>query len=107
MEVNDLKKKLVSLLTALLLCVSAACMSACGGDTMTDIRRGMDEYSFTKASFSATDRVGRKITPMHKEKTDHERYVGVFYFLWLGTHLSSAGVYDVTKLQKTAEVNIR
>lgn len=103
MEVNDLKKKLVSLLTALLLCVSAACMSACGGDTMTDMRRGMDDYSFTKASFSATDRVGRKITPMHKEKTDHERYVGVFYFLWLGTHLSSAGVYDVTKLQKTAE----
>ena len=65
--------------------------------------RGLNSYDFTKASYSATDQLGREITPMHREKTDHERYVGVFYFLWLGTHGTSAGVYDVTKLQTTEQ----
>lgn len=78
----------------------AGCSSGTSGDSgKTDARRTLNEYDFTKASFSATDQLGREITPMHRKKTDHERYVGVFYFLWLGTHLSSAGVYDVTKLQ--------
>lgn len=97
------KKAIVAKLCSLLLGFSLL-LSGCGGRTENggqDALRGLNSYDFTKASYSATDRLGREITPMHKEKTDHERYVGVFYFLWLGTHVSSAGVYDVTKLQQT------
>lgn len=92
-------------------CVGLLCGCSTGGvnnppeqpDQPTEIKRGLSDYDFTKASFATVDRLGRQITPMHKKKTDHERYVGVFYFLWLGTHASSAGVYDVTKLQQTEE----
>lgn len=69
----------------------------------TEVRRGLNEYDFTKASYATVDRAGRAVTPMHRKKTDHDRYVGVFYFMWMGTHLSSAGVYDVTKLQTTPQ----
>ena len=85
---------------AVVLCACLGFMTGCTGggktDNGTEAKRGLDAYDFTKASFASVDRLGREITPMHKQKTDHERYVGVFYFLWLGTHLSSAGVYDVT-----------
>lgn len=81
-----------------------AILSACGGKpegTSTDAKRGLDDYEFTKASYATVDKEGRAVTPMHKKKTDHERYVGVFYFMWLGTHETSAGVYDITKLLST------
>lgn len=87
---------------ALVLTAVFCLLCGCGGE-MNNIKRGLDDYAFTKASFSAVDREGRTISAMHKKKTDHERYVGVFYFLWMGTHVSSAGVYDVTKLQQTEE----
>lgn len=106
-----MKIRFLSLIAVILsLCLGICC--GCTGTPSSEeppetepqaAKRGLSDYDFTKASFAAVDRVGREITPMHREKTDHERYVGVFYFLWLGTHLSSAGVYDVTKLQKTEE----
>lgn len=77
-------------------------LAACGGKE-DNAKRGLNDADFTKASFSAVDREGRAVTAMHRKKTDHERYVGVFYFLWMGTHPNSAGVYDITELQKTAE----
>ena len=98
-------KRFISFI-ALVLCAAFGLLAGCSGNTetsKTSARRTLNEYDFTKASFSTVDQLGREITPMHREKTDHERYVGVFYFLWLGTHLSSAGVYDVTKLQLTEE----
>lgn len=98
-------KRFISFI-ALVLCAAFGLLAGCSGNTetsKTNARRTLNEYDFTKASFSTVDQLGREITPMHREKTDHERYVGVFYFLWLGTHLSSAGVYDVTKLQLTEE----
>lgn len=101
-----MKRKKITGFAALFLGGCMALLSACGGESATmktDAKRGLNDYDFTKASYSAVDRLGREITPMNRKKTDHERYVGVFYFLWLGTHESSAGVYDVTKLQKTPE----
>lgn len=89
-----------------LLCVLCLCANACNGagskDTF-DFKRGLNDYAFTKASFSATDREGRVIDAKSRKMTDHDRYVGVFYFLWMGTHVSSAGVYNVTELEKTEE----
>lgn len=100
-----MKKSRLLRILAVVLCACLGFMTGCTGggktDNGTEAKRGLDAYDFTKASFASVDRLGREITPMHKQKTDHERYVGVFYFLWLGTHLSSAGVYDVTKLQQT------
>ncbi len=99
-----MKKNRLLRILAVVLCACLGILTGCtGGGTNNDTqaKRGLDDYDFTKASFASVDRLGREITPMHKQKTDHERYVGVFYFLWLGTHLSSAGVYDVTKLQQT------
>ncbi len=103
------KRKLIGKLATVLLgcCLALTPLGGCAPDSPkqneqpTSMLRGMNAYDFTKASFSATDRVGREITPMHKKLTDHDRYVGVFYFLWLGTHETSMGVYDVTKLQTT------
>lgn len=96
---SGILRKFVSLIIGGCMAVLPACSSP--SDTATSASRGLNAYDFTKASYATVDRVGREITPMNKKKTDHERYVGVFYFLWLGTHGTSAGVYDVTKLQKT------
>ena len=99
-----MKKNRLFRILAVVLCACLGFLTGCTGsgtNSVTEAKRGLDDYGFTKASFASVDRLGREITPMHKQKTDHERYVGVFYFLWLGTHLSSAGVYDVTKLQQT------
>lgn len=40
---------------------------------------------------------------MYAEKTDKVRYVGVFYWLWMGNNDHQFGVYDVTKLLSTPE----
>ncbi len=48
---------------------------------------------------SATDDFGRSFGYMDGYKKDKERYVGLFYFTWLGYHGGEMnGVYDVTKL---------
>lgn len=47
----------------------------------------------------ATDDYGRSFGFMDGYKTDKERYVGLFYFTWLGWHgTQMQGVYDITKL---------
>jgi hypothetical protein len=49
---------------------------------------------------AATDGLGRKFGPVGGEKAD--RYVGIFYFLWLGQHLTDkSGIFDNTKLLET------
>lgn len=46
---------------------------------------------------AATDRLGRKVVPVGGERKN--RYVGIFYFLWLGQHVkSTTDIYDNTKL---------
>ena len=91
--------RILKRIVALALVAVSSLLCACGGGKkMTDL---LDRNQFTTASLSATDRLGREITPAGGEKTDYKRYVGVFYFLWLGTHVSSAGVYDSTKLIAT------
>lgn len=47
----------------------------------------------------ATDDYGRSFDYMDGYKTDKERYVGLFYFTWLGWHGNEmSGVYDISKL---------
>ncbi len=66
-------------------------------------RRGLGEYDFTAASLAGVDRLGREITPMYAKKTDKQRFVGVFYWLWVGNNEFQDGVYDNTKLMSTPE----
>ena len=49
---------------------------------------------------AATDRLGRRVLPVGGERKD--RYVGIFYFLWLGQHVKKdTEIYDNTKLLKS------
>lgn len=93
-------KKIFKRIFAVALATLSTLACACGSDTnkMTEL---LGSNQFTLSSLSATDKCGRVITPTGGDKTDYKRYVGVFYFLWLGTHVSSAGVYDSTKLLAT------
>ena len=86
--------------TLLLLC---SVLMSCSGKS-NGFRQGMNEEDFTLSSISALDRNGREITPMGTQKTDQERYVGVFYWLWMSnSHYYYHGIYDTTKLMSTPE----
>ena len=50
------------------------------------------------ANWSATDALGRELPmPEQTGPPRGEKYVGVFYFLWHGSHNATA-IYDLTKL---------
>lgn len=83
------------------LCAVMTFLCACKKDGKQNMTQLPDANQFTIASLSGADRLGREITPTGGDKKDRKRYVGVFYFLWLGTHVTSAGVYDSTKLLAT------
>lgn len=66
--------------------------------------RGLDVKAFSRMSLSGVDRVGRSILPMDKQKVDQDRYVGLFYLVWLGQEPSlQDGIYNITKLMETEE----
>lgn len=53
----------------------------------------------TVNKLQTTDDYGRSVDYIDGYKTDKRRYVGLFYFTWLGWHGSQMdGVYDVSKL---------
>lgn len=115
-------QKIGKLFLAIMLLMTAVFSTACetgekpNGGTMT-IEKGDKNnptYTFvtdgelsvstvsrqdTINKLSATDDFGRSFGYMDGYKTDKERYVGIFYFTWLGYHGGEMnGIYDVTKL---------
>ncbi len=69
-----------------------------------DARRNLSAYEFSMASLSATDKFGREITPMGYLKTDRERFVGLFYWMWISnTNYYYHNIFDCTKLMSTEE----
>lgn len=63
----------------------------------------LTQYNSTKQDtvnkLQATDDYGRSIDYIDGVKEDKDRYVGLFYFTWLGWHgREMDGVYDVSKL---------
>lgn len=94
-----MKQKLKALFISIL-CFTLTFVSACSNGE-NNMEKLLGDDQFTIASLSAEDKLSRQITPTGGDKTDRKRYVGIFYFLWLGTHASSAGVYDSTKLLAT------
>ncbi len=77
--------------------------AGCGKEKkLPDARRGLDDFEFTRASITATDRYGRETTPVGAEKA--EKYVGLFYWMWISnTHYYYHNIFDCTKLMSTEE----
>ena len=84
------------------LAIMLGCGVGDGADNDTS-RRGLGEYDFTKAGLAGTDMLDRRVEPMYARKSDKQRYVGMFYWLWEGNNDHQFGVYDNTKLMSTEE----
>ena len=74
-----------------------------GGDTeqLEYDTRGLTPQEYSIANLTAVDDYGRTVEvvdPTNAEK----RYVGVFYFAWLGSQ-GMTGIYDVNELEKLGD----
>lgn len=99
--------KFLKMLTVCALSTAFLCGCASGGKdggTTTQLKydtRGLTPQEYSVANLVATDDYGRKVEvrdPTNAEK----KYVGVFYFLWLGSQ-GMTGIYDVNKLEKLGD----
>lgn len=101
-----MNKRIFSLVFALFMAITCLFGVGCQkpGEKLTDSKRYLTDLEFTKASLSATDKFGEKMSPMGYEKTDSERYVGLFYWMWISnTNYYYHDVFDCTKLMSTSE----
>lgn len=65
-------------------------------------RCGSEECNFSIASITASDSLNRWTLVPGTRKSE-KKYVGMFYFTWLGQHPSGQiGVFDITKLNKNS-----
>lgn len=102
-------KKFCCIALGFAICLS---VSACGGGRksqknvftpydpalrITD-EREMDDYTFTVNNIVTEDDYGVVTYSTDGEKTDKERYVGMFYFLNLGMGSDVNGTYNVTEI---------
>ena len=63
--------------------------------------RVLSDNEFTFLNTSAVDALGRVSATADGIKKDKDRYVGLFYFTWLGQHQGAGrqtGIYDITQL---------
>lgn len=82
--------------------------TACEGVTTTmttnpDLRN-LTPQEFSLYNLVGTDALGRRIERVDGVKTDKERYVGLFYSVWLGQHPESqTGIYNITYMLETED----
>ena len=69
-----------------------------GGNKLNFDTRGLTPQEYTVANLTAVDDYGRTITVIDPSDAS-KRYVGLFYFTWLGSQ-EMTGIYDVTKLEQ-------
>ena len=73
-------------------------LAGCGGKIeRVEDRRDLGEIPYSLYSMSGTDAFGREVTPVDGERQDKKKYVGMFYFTWLGQHPGGGGqtgIYD-------------
>lgn len=91
------------MLTVILFSTFIGCTNTDNDDARGNADRGLSSYEFTTSSFSTVDKFDRPTNVMLKKKQDKMRYVGVFYWLWMGNNDHQFGVYDNTKLMSTPE----
>lgn len=104
-----IKKNLV------LMCVlSAMAMISCNGansnngqgsetSKLPEDNRNLSMEDYSLFNLCGKDAVGRVIERVNSKKAT-EKYVGIFYSMWLGQHKSQqTAVYDITSLESTEE----
>ena len=69
-----------------------------GGVTVKYDKRNLTPQEYSIANLTAVDDYGRTVTV--KDPSSEKKYLGIFYFAWLGNQGASGGTYDVTKLQR-------
>ena len=60
-------------------------------------QRELSDAAYSVLNIVGTDDFGRVILPVDG-KVNHDRYVGMFYFLTLGQHANHSGIYDIHKI---------
>lgn len=95
-----MKKGLSRFLCLLLSFASAGSLAACGGGSQSDSSGGTviasaNDFDKTLKSIAGTDALGRTfgVADMQKDK-----YVGLFYFSWLGQEGMRQNIYDLSVL---------
>ena len=72
-------------------------------DSLPQDNRNLSMEDYSLFNLCGKDAVGREIKRMDNRK-DGERYVGIFYSMWLGQHKSQqTAIYNVTSLESTPE----
>ena len=72
-----------------------------GGSKLQYDTRGLTPQQYSVANLTAVDDYGRTVTVADPTNTE-KRYVGVFYFAWLGSQ-GMTGIYDVNELEKLGD----
>lgn len=96
---------LISLLLGLLLLFLSGC-KAVTPPLLPPVQTAEDNRNLTPQQYSlynltGTDMLGRTLEAADGIKTDKSRYVGIFYFMWLGQHkLEQNGNYNISELEK-------
>ena len=73
--------------------------SGSGNEGLSFDTRGLTPQQYSIANLTAVDDYGRTVEicdPSDAEK----KYVGLFYFAWLGSQNNMEGIYDISKLEK-------
>ena len=81
-------------------CSGGGASSDTGGNNSglkTD-KRNLTPQEYSIANLTAIDDYGRTVTV--KDPSTQKKYLGLFYFAWLGNQDGAGGTYDVTKLQR-------
>lgn len=102
------KKGLLHVLS-LFLCLLIFFLSGCNTNPVpapppeqtNNDQRGLTPQQYSMYNLAGTDMLGRPLEAVDGEKADKTRYVGLFYFVWLGQHkLEQDGIYDISKLER-------
>lgn len=98
-------KRIIAMILTSLFTLSMAGGCTGGGDssdrgtvTRVNDERNLSPEEYTLVNTVGTDALGRIISE-RSEKNFNERYVGIWYSLWLGQHKNSqSDIYDITKI---------
>ena len=84
-------------------CASSKTTTSSDNDELPIDTRDLDAKDYAFANLCGEDALGRTIERIDREKSV-KKYVGVFYSLWLGQHMSAqTDAYNITTLEMTEE----
>ncbi|MDY0373341.1 MAG: hypothetical protein RBQ86_04405, partial [Candidatus Izemoplasmatales bacterium] len=96
------KRLMILALGSLMIFLLAACSDSTTTNAVEVDTRNLSGMELAMTQLSGTDALGRKISPVDGPKTDKDRYVGLFYSLWLGQHThQQSAIYNISHLMET------